>query len=146
MLHARSAQRDCQRLREVHGVDTIVLLNEDHEIARFVNDVPPPAGPQNLMAALAENSIALLRLPIPDGGVPRPNQEDELRALLTDVVALLRAGKNVAVACRGGIGRNGWARVETVIGGKKISSISFRKKGRKFFGVHRSEWAMPAQP
>jgi hypothetical protein len=107
LLHARSAQRDCLQLREVHGVDTLLLLNEDHEIARFVNDVPPPVGPQNLMAALAENSIALLRLPIPDGGVPRPNQEDELRALLTDVVALLRAGKNVAVACRGGIGRTG---------------------------------------
>jgi protein-tyrosine phosphatase len=107
MLHARSARLDAQRLRDEYRVDTLLLLNEDHEIARFVNDVPPPAGPQNLMAALAENSIALLRLPIPDGGVPRPNQEDELRALLTDVVALLRAGKNVAVACRGGIGRTG---------------------------------------
>jgi len=107
LKHARSARLDAQRLRDEYRVDTLLLLNEDHEIARFVNDVPPPAGPQNLMAALAENSIALLRLPIPDGGVPRPNQEDELRALLTDVVALLRAGKNVAVACRGGIGRTG---------------------------------------
>ena len=107
MLHARSARLDAQRLRDEYRVNTLLLLNEDHEIARFVNDVAPPAGPQNLMAALAENSIALLRLPIPDGGVPRPNQEDELRALLTDVVALLRAGKNVAVACRGGIGRTG---------------------------------------
>jgi len=107
LKHARSARIDAQQLRQEYGVDTLLLLNEDHEIARFVNDVPPPAGPQNLMAALAENSIALLRLPIPDGGVPRPNQEDELRALLTDVVALLRAGKNVAVACRGGIGRSG---------------------------------------
>jgi hypothetical protein len=107
LKHARSAQRDCQRLREVHGVDTLVLLNEDHEIARFVNDVPPPAGPQNLMAALAENSIALLRLPIPDGGTPHPNQVGELRALLAEVVELLRAGKIVAVACRGGIGRTG---------------------------------------
>jgi protein-tyrosine phosphatase len=107
LKHARSARIDAQQLRQEYGVDTLLLLNEDHEIARFVNDVPPPAGPQNLMAALAENSIALLRLPIPDGGVPRPNQEDELRALLTDVAMLLRAGKNVAVACRGGIGRTG---------------------------------------
>ena len=107
LLHARSARLDAQRLRDEYRVDTLLLLNEDHEIARFVNDVAPPAGPQNLMAALAENSIALLRLPIPDGGVPRPNQGDELRALLTDVAMLLRAGKNVAVACRGGIGRTG---------------------------------------
>jgi protein-tyrosine phosphatase len=107
LKHARSARIDAQQLRQEYGVDTLLLLNEDHEIARFVSDVPPPAGPQNLMAALAENSIALLRLPIPDGGVPRPNQEDELRTLLTNVVMLLRAGKNVAVACRGGIGRTG---------------------------------------
>jgi len=107
MVHARSAAVDCGRLRQVYGTDTLVLLNEDHEISRFVNDVPPPIGPQNLAAALDENDIALLRLPIPDGGTPHPNQVGELRALLADVVALLRAGKNVAVACRGGIGRTG---------------------------------------
>ncbi|NBP83250.1 hypothetical protein EBU60_05250 [bacterium] len=107
MLHARSAAVDCERLRQVYGTDTLVLLNEDHEISRFVNDVPPPIGPQHLAAALHENDIALLRLPIPDGGTPHPNQVGELRALLAEVVELLRAGKIVAVACRGGIGRTG---------------------------------------
>lgn len=107
MLHARSAAADCERLRQVYGTDTLVLLNEDHEILRFVNDVPRPIGPQNLAAALHENDIALLRLPIPDGGIPHPNQVGELRALLAEVVDLLRVGKNVAVACRGGIGRTG---------------------------------------
>jgi hypothetical protein len=107
MVHARSAAVDCERLRQVYGTDTLVLLNEDHEISRFVNDVPPPIGPQNLAAALDENDIALLRLPIPDGGTPHPNQVGELRALLAEVVELLQAGKIVAVACRGGIGRTG---------------------------------------
>ena len=107
MVHARSAAVDCDRLRQVYGTDTLVLLNEDHEISRFVNDVPPPIGPQNLAAALDENDIVLLRLPIPDGGTPHPNQVGELRALLAEVVELLRAGKIVAVACRGGIGRTG---------------------------------------
>lgn len=107
MVHARSAAVDCERLRQVYGTDTLVLLNEEHEISRFVNDVPRPIGPQNLAAALDENDIALLRLPIPDGGIPHPNQVGELRVLLAEVVDLLRVGKNVAVACRGGIGRTG---------------------------------------
>ena len=107
MLHARSAAADCERLRQVYGIDTLVLLNEDREIARFVNDAAPPIGPQNLGASLEESGIALLRFPIPDGGVPGPNQVGELHALLAEVTAQLRAGRNVAVACRGGIGRTG---------------------------------------
>jgi protein-tyrosine phosphatase len=107
LLHARSAQRDCQQLREVHGVDTLLLLNEDHEIARFVNDVPPPAGPQDLRAALNKSGIELLRFPIPDTGTPHPEHDAELRALLGKVADRLRAGRTVAVACRGGIGRTG---------------------------------------
>ena len=107
LKHARSAQRDCQQLREVHGVDTLLLLNEDHEIARFVNDVAPPAGPQDLRAALRESDIELLRFPIPDGGTPHSGHYAELRVLLGEVVDRLRAGRTVAVACRGGIGRTG---------------------------------------
>ena len=107
LKHARSAQRDCQRLREVHGVGTLVLLNEDYEIARFVDDVAPPAGPQDLRAALRESDIELLRFPIPDGGTPHSGHDAELRVLLGEVVDRLRAGRTVAVACRGGIGRTG---------------------------------------
>jgi hypothetical protein len=107
MLHARSAAADCERLRQVYGIDTLVLLNEDREIARFVNDAAPPIGPQNLGASLEESGIALLRFPIPDGGVPSPNQVGELHALLAEVATQLRGGRNVAVACRGGIGRTG---------------------------------------
>jgi protein-tyrosine phosphatase len=107
LKHARSAQRDCQRLREVHGVDTLVLLNEDYEIARLVDDVAPPNGPQDLRAALSKSGIELLRFPIPDGGTPHSGHYAELRVLLGEVVDRLRAGRTVAVACRGGIGRTG---------------------------------------
>ena len=107
MLHARSARLDAQRLRDEYRVDTLVLLNEDHEIARFVDDAAPPAGPQDLRAALRESDIALLRLPIPDGGTPHPEVDAELRLLLGAVVDRLRAGRSVAVACRGGHGRTG---------------------------------------
>ena len=107
MLHARSARLDAQRLRDEYRVDTLVLLNEDHEIARFVDDVAPPAGPQDLRAALRENDIELLRFPIPDGGTPHPEVDAELRLLLGEVVDRLRVGRVVAVACRGGHGRTG---------------------------------------
>jgi hypothetical protein len=107
LLHARSAQRDCQQLREVHAVDTLVLLNEDYEIALYVDDVAPPAGPQDLRAALRESDIELLRFPIPDGGTPHSGHYAELRVLLGEVVDRLRAGRTLAVACRGGIGRTG---------------------------------------
>ena len=107
MLHARSARLDAQRLRDEYRVDSLVLLNEDHEIARFVDDVAPPTGPQDLRAALRTSGIELLRFPIPDGGTPHPNQDAELRALLGEVIDQLRVGRSVAVACRGGIGRTG---------------------------------------
>lgn len=107
MLHARSARLDAQRLRDEYRVNTLVLLNEDHEIARLVDNVAPPAGPQDLRAALSESDIELLRFPIPDGGTPHPEHIDALRALLGEIVARMRAGRTVAVACRGGIGRTG---------------------------------------
>ena len=107
MLHARSARLDAQRLRDEYRVDTLVLLNEDHEIARFVDNVPPPAGPQDLRAALRESDIELLRFPIPDGGAPHPGRDAELRALLDEVIDRLRVGRVVVVACRGGHGRTG---------------------------------------
>lgn len=105
--HARSARIDTERLRDEYGVNTLVLLNEDHEIARLVDNVAPPAGPQNLRAALRESEIELLRFPIPDTGTPHPEHDAELRVLLGGVVDRLRAGRTVAVACRGGIGRTG---------------------------------------
>lgn len=105
--HARSARIDTERLRDEYSVNTLVLLNEDHEIARLVDDVAPPAGPQDLRAALRESDIELLRFLIPDGGTPHPEHDAELRVLLGEGVDRLRAGRTVAVACRGGIGRTG---------------------------------------
>lgn len=105
--HARSAAVDCERLRTVYGIEVLVLLNEDHEIDRFVNHPPPPHGPQDLFASLAEHHIELARLPIPDGGTPSAAQASDVRALLAQIVGALRIGRRVAVACRGGIGRTG---------------------------------------
>ena len=107
IVHRRSARDDVRRLRRVHDVDALVLLNEDHEILRFVDDPPPPAAPQDLRAELAASQIELLRLPIPDGGTPRRSDEPALRALLDDIILSIRSGRAVTVACRGGLGRTG---------------------------------------
>jgi hypothetical protein len=113
--HARSAAADCERLRTVYGIDVLVLLNEDHEIDRFVNHPPPPHGPQDLFASIAAHRIELLRLPIPDGGTPSAAQISAVRALLAQIVGALRTGRRVAVACRGGIGRTGTLLALTLI-------------------------------
>ena len=113
--HARSADADCERLRTVYGIDVLVLLNEGHEIDRFVNHPPPPHGPQDLFASLATHHIELFRLPIPDGGTPSAAQVSDVCALLAQITGALGIGKRVAVACRGGIGRTGTVLALTLI-------------------------------
>jgi ADP-ribosyl-[dinitrogen reductase] hydrolase len=107
MLHARSARADVARLRDEYGVDTLVLLNEDHEIAHYVDEVTPPIGPQDLRGELRAAGIKLLHFPIRDGGTPDAQPNDALSALLQEVILQLRDGATVAVACRGGHGRTG---------------------------------------
>jgi hypothetical protein len=113
--HARSAAADCERLRTVYGINVLVLLNEDHEIDRFVNHPPQPHSPQDLFASIATHRIELLRLPIPDGSTPNATQTSAVRALLAQITESLRAGRRVAVACRGGIGRTGTVLALTLI-------------------------------
>lgn len=107
MLHARSAHADVARLRDEYGVDTLVLLNENHEIAYYVDEVTPPIGPQDLRGELHAAGIKLLHFPIRDGGTPDAQPNDALSALLQEVILQLRDGATVAVACRGGHGRTG---------------------------------------
>lgn len=107
MLHARSARADVARLRDEFDVNALVLLNEDREIALYVDEVKPPIGPQDLRGELRAAGIQLLHFPIRDGGTPDAQQNDGLRALLQEVILKVRGGTTVAVACRGGQGRTG---------------------------------------
>ncbi len=95
--HWRTLEADAARLRGVDGVDTLLLLVEDHELRAA--RVP---GIADVMAAAG---IQLLRFPIIDMQVT-PDR-DGLRAILDDVLGRLVAGETVAVACRGGMGRTG---------------------------------------
>jgi len=94
-LHWRDLDADAARLRAL-GVDVLFLLNEDVELARCA--VPElrgglPGGPE------------LIRYPIQD---PRtPTDLASYRLAVQDLLARVRAGQSVAIACRGGIDRSG---------------------------------------
>jgi Cyclin-dependent kinase inhibitor 3 (CDKN3) len=96
-LHERDLDMDLDRLRGHWGVDTLVLLVEDHEF-----ELTRTTG---LVAEVAAHAIDLVRFPIRDTRVP----VDPLavQALLDDVQERLRAAEDVAVACLGGLGRTG---------------------------------------
>jgi protein-tyrosine phosphatase len=59
----------------------------------------------DLADAMAAAGVDLVRFPIPDMDVT--TDRDGLRRVLDDVLARLRGGQCVAVACRGGLGRTG---------------------------------------
>jgi protein-tyrosine phosphatase len=95
--HQRDLTTDVAALRDVHGVQTLLLLVQDHELERArVPEVPD---------ALAGAGIELLRFPIPDMSVT--TDRDGLRAALDGVLDRLAAGRSVAVACLAGRGRTG---------------------------------------
>ncbi len=95
----RDAAADAQRLRDVHGCTTLLLLVEDIDldISRAWGTIP----------ALEAAGIRVIRHPVRDMEVPR--DRSAFRATLDDVSGRVRAGERVVVACRGGLGRTGTA-------------------------------------
>ena len=100
-LHWRSLAADVPRLATTHGVDTFLLLVEDHELVE--TRVP------DIADAMTAAGIDLVRYPIQDMQVTE--DRDGLRTVLDDILARLVAGRSVAVACRGG-----WGRTGTIVG------------------------------
>lgn len=104
--HDRTLATDAQALRDEWRIDLLVILVEDHELARF--------GVPDIQQVMASVGIDVLRLPIPDGGVPA--DVDQARVLARTILDRLAAGERVAVACRGGLGRTGTIAACTLIG------------------------------
>lgn len=98
-LHWRDIALDAQRLRSELGVDTFLLLVEDHELRE--SRVP------DAVARLEAEGIEVLRHPIVDMKVPA--DPAAFRGALDTVIERLQAGRTVAIACRGGLGRTGTA-------------------------------------
>ncbi len=104
--HDRILALDAQALRDAWNVALLVVLVEDHELARFhVADI------EQVMNGVGTDVV---RFPIPDGGAP--GDIDGTRRLELMIQARLDAGDNVAIACRGGLGRTGTIAACTLIG------------------------------
>lgn len=97
--HWRDLDADVERLRAPYGVDTLLLLIEDHEL-RLTRT-------ERLAETLERASIELLRHPVRDLGVP--SDRGAFAATLAAVRERVMAGRSVAVACLGGHGRTGTA-------------------------------------
>jgi hypothetical protein len=103
--HHRTLGTDVADLRSKWEVDDFVLLVEDHELERF--------GVPDIAAAFADAGIELRRFPIVDMSVP--TDANAFRRLIRDIVARLENGRNVVIACRGGLGRTGTVAACTLI-------------------------------
>lgn len=94
---ARDLGADLDRLVGHHRADVLACLLEDHELPRL--RIP------GLVAEAEARGLRVLRLPIPDGGVPA--DPAALSALVRALADEVRAGRSVVIHCRGGLGRTG---------------------------------------
>jgi ADP-ribosyl-[dinitrogen reductase] hydrolase len=92
---SRDLAADLDALRDL-GVDLLAPLVEDAELVHL--------GIPNLVQAASDRGMTVVRLPIPDGGVP---DLAGARALVGRLLAHVRGGGRAVVHCRGGLGRAG---------------------------------------
>ncbi|MBK6528919.1 MAG: cyclin-dependent kinase inhibitor 3 family protein [Deltaproteobacteria bacterium] len=92
----RDLAADLDRLAEVEGVNVLVTLVEDDELERL--------GASNLRAWAERQRMDVLRLAIPDAGIPSVG---DARRLVTRIVDALRTGRSVCIHCAAGLGRSG---------------------------------------
>lgn len=94
-VYRRDLARDLETLR-LAGVRALVLLVEDHELARW--------GDLSIVDRGRMAGIAIDRHPIPDGSAPP--SADAMDAILGGL-DLARDDGDAVVACMGGVGRTG---------------------------------------
>lgn len=97
--HRRDLGIDLARLRGEHGVDALLVLVEDQELEA--------TGVPDIATACAAHGIELLRFPVRDVDVPADRAA--FGARLDQCRDRVAAGKRLAVACLGGLGRTGTA-------------------------------------
>lgn len=92
--YRRDASDDLAQLH-AQGVRSLVLLVEEHELARWSDPEIVELG--------RSAGIDVQRFPIPDGGVPTIETMEQIQG----TIGAGRAHGDVAVACMGGVGRTG---------------------------------------
>jgi protein-tyrosine phosphatase len=94
-VYRRELARDLETLR-TGGVRLLILLVEDHELARW--------GDPTIVQRGRDSAVSIVRHPIPDGEAP-PSVA-EMDAIVAEIVRGREVG-DAAVACMGGVGRTG---------------------------------------
>lgn len=121
--HWRDLDADAARLRTL-GVDVLLLLVEDRELARCrVADIGE---------VLEEHGVELVRFPIRDPLLPADGPA--FRATITSLLARVRGGASLAIACRGGLDRSGMAaacllREAGIEAGEAIDRVQQARRG-----------------
>lgn len=92
---ARDLELDLDLLR-AQGVDLLAPLIEDFEIDLL--------GIPTLVTAAQARGMTVVRLPIPDGGIP---DGPSARGLVERILGHAREGGRAVIHCRGGLGRAG---------------------------------------
>jgi protein-tyrosine phosphatase len=95
----RDLAADVKVLEEEHGIEVLVSLMEEHEYHGY--------GIPELYKQDEFGGITVRRFAIQDMGVPWEAESEEFEAMIREVIDTLRRGRNVAVHCRGGLGRTG---------------------------------------
>jgi ADP-ribosyl-[dinitrogen reductase] hydrolase len=93
----RNLDLDLARLKRHHRIDVLACLLEDHEFTLL--KVP------NLLQRAKAHGLRVLHFAVPDGGTPTDDQA--FRRLVSRILRDIRAGRNVGIHCRGGLGRAG---------------------------------------
>jgi protein-tyrosine phosphatase len=95
----RDLHADLRRLRHVHRCDVLVTLLPLEELDEL--------GLGSLGDAVAVHGILHRHLPVRDGGVPTPDQDDAVLDLVDELRTHLLAGRTAVLHCRAGFGRAG---------------------------------------
>jgi hypothetical protein len=95
----RDLHADLRRLRHVCRCDVLVTLVPSDELDEI--------GLGSLEEAVTVHGIVHRSLPIRDGGVPPPEQDEAVLDLVDALRADLLAGRRVVLHCRAGFGRSG---------------------------------------
>ena len=93
----RDLDKDLDRLCQAYGAGVLVSLVEDSELE--VLGIP------ELFERSEAHGMQVVRFPIPDGGVP--GSLEDFSQLVERILGTARAGRNVVIHCRGGLGRSG---------------------------------------
>ncbi len=95
----RDLAADLRALEEEYGIGVLVSLMEEHEYRGY--------GVPELYERDEFGGIGVRRFAIRDMDVPKEAELQEFQAMVREVIGNLERGRNVAVHCRGGLGRTG---------------------------------------